>query len=88
MNSNKNNIDKEIYDTYYSKKNKEVLPIIIFFSFVFLIFRGSIIFEAILWGCYALYCNNNNQNLRNNQENIKQREHLMKVKDYMENGGR
>ena len=86
MSSNKKSIDQEIYDTYYSKKNKEVLPIVIFFSLLFIIFKGALFFELILWGWYISYCNENNKNLRNSQVNIKHREYLKRVKEYMEKG--
>lgn len=83
-----NNLDKEIHDTYYSKKNKDILPIVIFFSVVFLIFNGAIIFESLLWLWYYTYCSNNNQKLRNDKVNIKKQEHLIKVKEHIKKEGK
>lgn len=83
-----NNLDKEIYDTYYSKKNKEILPIVIFLSAIFIIFKGGLFYEIILWGWYISYCDKNNQALRNDKANIKKQEHLIKVKEYMEKEGK
>ena len=36
-------IDEKIYYTYHSKKNKEALPKVIFFSILFVFLNGAII---------------------------------------------
>ena len=73
-------LNKQIYDTYQSKKNKEVLPIVIFFSVIFIIFNGAILFEAILWGWYWSYCSKNNAELNNDPKNLKERERLLEFR--------
>lgn len=73
-------VDKKIYDTYHSKKNKEALPIVLFFSAIVLIFNGAILFELIIWGIYYAYCSANNEKLNNNPTNLKNREFLLEYK--------
>lgn len=75
-----NKIDKEIYDTYHSKKNKEALPLVIFLTVITCIFNGSLLFQIIIWGCYYFYCLSNNEELNNNPDILKKREFLIEYK--------
>ena len=73
-------IDEKIYYTYHSKKNKEALPKVIFFSIVFVFLNGAIIFEALLWGWYLWYCAENNAELNRNEKNLKDRQYYINLK--------
>jgi len=79
-------IDKDIYATYHSPKNKEVLPIFIFFGAFALICNGMLLYEMIIWGIYYWYCNKNNEELNNNQKNLEKREYLINFKERILNG--
>ena len=80
------NIDKRIYDTCHSPKNKEILPIVIFFSVIAIIFNGAILYEALIWGFYYLYCSSNNEKWRNLSQNVKERASLLDFKRKLLNG--
>lgn len=79
-------INKEIYYTYHSKKNKEVLPLVIFFSVIAIIFKGAVLYEAIIWGIYYSYCKSNNEKLNNDPKNLENRKFLLEFKRKILNG--
>ena len=73
----KQELDKRIYDTYYSKKNKEILPSFIVVSLFFLICSNCLFLEIGLWSIYAMVCANNNERLRNCPTVIRERKYLI-----------
>lgn len=79
-------LNKQIHDTYHSKKNKEVLPIVIFFSVIAIIFKGALLWEVLIWGSYYLYCVHNNNKLNNDPANLKERERLIKFREKILSG--
>lgn len=79
-------IDKQIYDTYHDPKNKDVLPIFIFFGIIVLIFKSAILWELIVWGIYYSYCSSNNEKLNNNPKNLENREYLLDYRKRLLNG--
>lgn len=74
-------LEKEIYDTYHDKKNKEILPIVIFLSIIFLLFKGGFVLELLLWGWYYYYCKENNERLNNNKRNVERRKMLIGLRE-------
>ena len=80
------NTDKKIYDTYHHPKNKEILPIVIFFSVIAIIFRGAMLYETIIWGIYYLYCSSNNEKWSNHPNNVKERQYLLSFRQKLLNG--
>ena len=81
-----NRINKQINDTYHSPKNKETLPIALFFSVIAIIFKNPLFWESIIWFIYYWYCDSNNKKWRNNSYNIKEREFLIEYKKKLLNG--
>ena len=81
-------LNKQIYYTYHSKKNEEVLPIVLFFSAIALICKAVLLFEMIIWMTYLSYCKKNNSELENDLENLKRREFLLEFKREIESGER
>ena len=79
-------LDKEIHNTYHDPKNKDILPIIIFFSVIFVLFKGAILFELLLWGGYYLYCLSNNNALNNNKYNVEKRKRLLDFRSKIVSG--
>ena len=73
-------LNKEIYDTYHDPKNKEVLPIYLFFGVIALILKGAMLYELIIWGLYYSYCNSNNAKLNNNPKNLEKRKMLLEFR--------
>ena len=73
-------IEKEIYYTYHDKNNKDILPIVIFFSVICLVFKAAILFELLIWGLYYYYCMSNNAKLNNDPKNIANRNRLIKLR--------
>lgn len=74
-------LDKKIHDTYYSSKNKEILPSFIVIGIFFLICSNGIILEICLWVVYAIICEDNNKKLRNCPTVKREREFLIKNYD-------
>ena len=70
-------INKQIYETEHDPKNKEALPIAIFFSVICIIFKNPLFWESLVWGIYYLYCDSNNKKWSNLPSNIKKREFLI-----------
>ena len=77
----KNELDRRIHDTYYSSKNKEILPSFIVIGVFFLICSNAVFLEVCLWTVYAAMCAYNNQKLRSCPMNKKEREFLIKNYD-------
>ena len=73
----KKELDKRIHDTYYSSKNKEVLPSFVVVGLFLLLCSNFIIFEICLWAIYAFICYSNNEKLRSCPTVIKEREYLI-----------
>ena len=73
-------INEKIYYTYHSKKNKEILPIVIFFSIIVVIFKGALLYETIIWGIYYSYCKSNNEKLNKDPGNLKERAYLLEFR--------
>ena len=73
-------LNKEIYDTYHSKKNKEMLPIVIFFSVIAIIFKGALFYEAVIWVSYYAYCCHNNEELNKDPKNLEHRKFLLEFR--------
>ena len=70
-------LNKQIYDTYHDKRNKEVLPIVLVFSVIAIIFKNPLFWEILIWGFYWVYCSNNNEKLNKDPQNLKNREFLL-----------
>ena len=70
-------LDKRIHDTYYSRKNKEILPSFIIISLFLLVCSNCIFLEICLWTIYVVVCSNNNEKLRSCPTVIKEREFLI-----------
>lgn len=70
-------LEREIYYTYHDKKNKDLLPVILFLSCLFIILKGAILYEIALWGCYFYYCMENNKKLNKDIHNIEKRAKLI-----------
>ena len=79
-------INKEIHNTYHSQKNKDILPIFIFFSVIVIIFKNALFYEIIIWLIYYKYCCKNNEELNNNPDNLKHRMHLLSIRQKLLNG--
>ena len=80
------NVDIELYNTTHDPKNKEVLPIAIFWSVICIIFNGAMLWECIVWGIYYMYCDSNNKKWSNLPCNIRERESLLKFRQKLING--
>ena len=77
----KQELDKRINDTYYSEKNKEILPSFVVISLFFLICSNRLLLELGLWIIYAAICANNNEKLRNCPTAIRERNYLIENYD-------
>lgn len=64
---------KERHKLYHSPKNKEILPVVIFFSLICIILKDAIAYEIIIWFAYYQYCKSNNEKLNKNPEIIQMR---------------
>ena len=72
--------EREIYNTYHHPKNKEILPIVLFFGVVFIIFKNPLFYEILLWGWYYSYCSKNNQKLNNDPYILKRRQYWIELR--------
>lgn len=79
-------LNKQIYDTYHSKKNKEALPIFIFFGVIAIIFKNAVFYESVIWMIYYLYCSYNNAQLNKDPKNLKEREFLLNFREKILSG--
>ena len=70
-------VDEQIYYTTHDPKNKNALPIVIFFSVICIIFKNPLFWESVVWVIYYLYCDCNNQKWKNMKRNIEHREFLL-----------
>lgn len=77
----KGELDKKIHETYYSSKNKEILPAFIVVSLFLLLCSHFIIYEICLWVVYAFVCSYNNEKLRSCPMTKREREYLIKNYD-------
>lgn len=84
--TNLDNVNKKLYHTYHSKKNREVLPIVIFWSVIVIIFNNPLFWELLVWGIYYLYCDSNNKKLVNDPENLRERTWLIKTRNQLLSG--
>lgn len=73
-------LNKEIYYTYHSKKNKEMLPVALFFGVICIIFKHTWAWEMIVWSIYFWYCQKNNAELNNSKSNLEKRSFLLKFR--------
>ena len=80
------NIDERLYYTTHNPKNKDSLPIYIFWSVVCLIFKGAVLWELAIWGFYCYSCHCNNEVWKNKPENITDREMLLDFRKKLING--
>ena len=80
------NINKQIYDTYHDPKNKQALPIAIFWAVIVIIFKNPLLWEIIVWSIYYFYCSSNNQKLNKNKYNLEKRAFLLNFKQKYLNG--
>ena len=78
--------DREIYNTYHYPKNKEILPIVLFFGVVFIIFKNPLLYETLLWGWYYSYCTKNNLEWSKDPNNLKRRQYWTEFKQDVSNG--
>ena len=78
--------EQRIYDTCHSPKNKEALPIALFFGVIAIIFKNALLWECIIWGIYYCYCSSNNEKWKNSPMNIQEREYLLNFKRKLLNG--
>ena len=72
-------VDKALYETYHSKKNKQALPTVIIISAICLILHDALGMEIIIWTCYYLYCKKNNRDLEFDEENLRKRQHMIDI---------
>ena len=84
--TNLDNAKRRLYNTYHSKKNKEALPITIFFGVIVIIFKNPLFWESLVWTIYYLYCFYNNTQLENNSKILEEREFLIGYIDKIEKG--
>ena len=75
-----NRVDKDIYYTYHSKKNAEVLPLVLILTAFFFITTIRWSAWIIIWTIYYCYCQKNNDELRHSRRNIEHRETLLRYK--------
>lgn len=73
-------LNKQIEETYHDPKNKEMLPIVVFFSLIAIIFKAALLYELIIWGIYYSYCQSNNEKLNKDPNNLREREYLLEFK--------
>lgn len=73
-------LNKQIYETYNDPKNKEILPIVIFFSVIAIIFNSVLFYEMLIWGAYYYYCKSNNNKLNTDPRNLENRRFLLDFK--------
>lgn len=79
-------INKRIYYTYHSKKNKEPLPLVLTLTVFASILNKRIEWWIVIWVSYFLYTVYNNNKLQNDPENLKERELLLKIREEILNG--
>lgn len=63
---NWNTFFKERQKLYHSPKNKEMLPTVIIISLICIILNNAIVYEVIIWLCYYIYCQRNNEKMNHN----------------------
>ena len=81
-------IDKKIYDTYHSKKNKEGLLTVVIISAFCLILHDALGMEILVWTCYYLWCKKNDYDLEHDENNLEERQRLLNLKMKLINEGK
>ena len=84
--TNLERVNKRIHDTYHSPKNKEVLPIALFFGVIAIVFKNPLFWESIIWFSYYWYCDSNNKKWSNSPRQIEERASLIRYRDKLLSG--